>query len=438
VRRLAVCLAVLLLGALTFATPSRADIAPGGFMSSNVRWLANIPVDNPGVGGRVVTVKGHPHLYVTGMKGLSIYNLANPSLPVLMGVAPVPHYQNEDVEVSDDGSTVLISEDDGISLCAACGFLYVIDASLPRAPHVISVINALSHTVSCGDPHCDWVYASTGKTYDLRDRANPVIAPAGWADGLVFKQRAHNLNRDDAGLVTTDSVPRYILDPRTDPAHPTVINTTPVPSGDHLAYQHGNLRPRATEYVPRAPDDVDPALRPGELLLAAGETNQTKTCDGSTNGPFATWSMVNFDRGAAMQPIEVFRPLKNGNWKDSNPAINVLGCSTHWFSERHNLVAAGWYEHGTRFLHVDPSNGHITEVGYFQPVWGSASAAYWLDDTTVAVVDYARGVDILSFNRTGNLPTETQIAQSWLAKVHAAPVPAAAAEQWACHLAMAG
>jgi hypothetical protein len=100
------------------------------------------------------------------------------------------------------------------------------------------------------------------------------------------------------------------------------------------------------------------------------------------------------------------------------------------------VVAAGWYEHGTRFLHVDPTNGHITEVGWFQPVWGSASAAYWLDDSTVAVVDYARGIDILSFDRRGNLPTATQIAQSWLAKLRAAPVPAAAAEKWACHLAL--
>jgi hypothetical protein len=405
-------------------------------MSPNVKWLGHIPIDFPGVGGRVVTVNGSPRLYVTGMKGLSIYDLSNPTLPLLMGTAVVPHYQNEDVEVSDDGATVFITEDSGYSPCATCGFLYVIDASIPQAPIVRSVLQNTSHTVSCADAHCEWLYASTGQTYDVRDRAHPVIAPAGWADGLTFRQRPHNLNRDAVGLVVTDSVPRYIVDPRTDPAHPTLVNTSPVSPDDHLAYQHGNLRPDADRYVPRAAGDDDPALRAGELLLAGGETNETVQCDGTTNGPFATWSMVNFDKGTAMKPLDVYRPLKNGTWDNGDPAINVLGCSTHWFTERGGIVAAGWFEHGTRFLKVDPTTGHITEVGFFQPVWGSASAAYWINDSTVAVVDYGRGVDILSFDRNAATPTQAQIDQSWLAKLHAAPVAAAEAEKWACRLAL--
>lgn len=56
----------------------------------------------------------------------------------------------------------------------------------------------------------------------------------------------------------------------------------------------------------------------------------------------------------------------------------------------------GWYEHGTRFLDVS-SQGKIKEVGYFLPVGGSTSAAYWLNKEIVYSVDYNRGLDILRF-----------------------------------------
>ena len=128
-----------------------------------------------------------------------------------------------------------------------------------------------------------------------------------------------------------------------------------------------------------------------------------------------------------MKQIHVFRPV-NGDYTNGDPAVNALGCSGHWFTVRENvpsryrghyLVAAGWYEHGTRFLSVDQKSGQISQVGYFQPIRGSASAAYWIDNTDyVYVVDYQRGIDILQFDPAAAPPTAAATRASWLAKLH--------------------
>jgi hypothetical protein len=53
-----------------------------------------------------------------------------------------------------------------------------------------------------------------------------------------------------------------------------------------------------------------------------------------------------------------------------------------------------WYEHGTRFLKVN-GKGKISSEGYFLPVGGATSAAYWINDKILYAVDYQRGIDIL-------------------------------------------
>ncbi len=59
----------------------------------------------------MMTVNGQPRFYVTGAKGLTIYDVTDPALPRLIGHLPLPHFQNEDVDVSEDGSRVIISSD---------------------------------------------------------------------------------------------------------------------------------------------------------------------------------------------------------------------------------------------------------------------------------------------------------------------------------------
>lgn len=409
--------------------PAQADLGPGGFHSANVSWVAHIPVDSPGVGGRVVQVGAQTRFYVTGVKGLTIYDVTDPELPIPLGATPLPNWENEDVEVSADGSTVLVAND-------AEGVSYVIDTSIVTAPHLAGIIGITDHTFSCVVASCDWAYGRSGSIIDLRDRARPIVRNEQWFAGIVRNDRVHDLTRDEIGLLHVDTNPRLILDPRTDPVHPTLVaigNLT-----NNVAYQHNGVRPRAAQWTPRAPGDNSAALRPGELVIANGETNFTGVCNNGS-GPLATWSIANYDRGAEMKVVDVFRPVSDTNlnaWQNGNPPANApLGCSGHWFTERNGLVAAAWYEHGTRFFDINQVTGKINQVGFFQPVVGSASAAYWVGNSHVYVVDYERGIDILRFDRSAPPAAAAELATSWRAR----PISAAAeAERYACRLSMAG
>lgn len=388
-----------------------------GVSSENLTYLGTIPLDAPGVGARVVTVDGQRRLYVTGIPGLSIYDITAPEAPALLGHLPLPNWENEDVSVSADGDWTIVTEYTGTF------YVHVIDTRNPRVPLPAStlLLQSAGHTSECLDPACDWVYGSEGQILDLRDKFHPVVQPQTWTE-LLDLPAGHAINIDRAGLATIDTTPLTLAD-LSDPLHPRVLAQAPTGEQDdnRTAYQHNTLRPGAHRWRPRTTgqDRRATALRPGELILGNGETNFTGTCD-EGSGPFATWSARDWDRGAPLQVLDVFRPL-SGDYGNGDPALNVLGCSGHWFTTRtvgasDQLVAAGWYEHGTRLLRVDGTTGKIRQVGFFQPVVGSASAAHWVDDTHIYVVDYARGIDILRYDPTAPTPTAAALDASWLAK----------------------
>jgi hypothetical protein len=398
-----------------------------------VEYIASIPLDSPGVGARVVDVGDRRRLYVTGIPGLSIYDVTNPELPLLLGHLPLPNWENEDVAVSADGSTVLVTEYTGTF------YLHVIDASNPAVPLLAGslLLDSGGHTSECLDPACDWVYGSEGQIIDLHDKADPIVQPEHWTD-LLDLPAGHAMTLDDAGVLTIDTTPLAMVN-ASDPLHPVLLATAPEGLQDErqTAYQHNNLRPRAGEYRARKPSSKRP-LGPGELIMGNGETNLTGTCN-EGSGPFATWSARGYDTGAPLQVLDVFRPM-NGSWIDGDPGVNALGCSGHWFTSRDDpagggyLVAAGWYEHGTRFLHVDAGTGAIEEIGFWQPVFGSASAAHWVGDGYVYVVDYGRGIDILRLHDDAPRPSSADVDASWRARLGDVD-PLAAAERSFCSLA---
>jgi hypothetical protein len=398
---------------LTYTAPG-----PGGFTSPNVTYIGSIPT-GVGVSARVVTVDGQRRLYMSSAHSLTIYDITDPSLPVPMGVLPIYNWENEDIAVSKDGNTAILTEFE------SSFYLHVVDTTNPRLPVLKgSILFDGSHTVECADVHCNYLFASNGKTYDLRDRSNPVALPrAKWWSTQAGAGSAHALHQDLAGYWIADETP-LVMFKATDPLHITRVTTGPITK--KTAYQHNNVRPAANKYVPRKPGDDSKRLRLGELLMGEGETNFSPACDG-TNGAFATWSMVGWDKGKPMKQLHVLRPV-NGDYADGNAAVNALGCSGHWFSVRTHhvapyrgsyIVAGAWYEHGTRFLAVDRKTATIRQIGYFQPVRGSASAAYWIRGTNyVYVVDYQRGLDILKFSPWAPAPTAAETTKSWLAKLH--------------------
>ena len=412
------------------------DPGPGGFTSSNVTYIASIPT-GAGVSGRVVTVDGQRRFYMSSAHGLTIYDITDPATPIPMGELPIYNWENEDVAVAKDGNTTIVTEFESAL------YLHVIDTSNPHLPVLKgSILLDGSHTAECADPHCHYLFASNGKTYDIRDRSNPTELPrAKWWSTMVHAGDAHALHQDSAGFWIADETP-LVMFRADDPLHPKRVTSGNVTL--NTAYQHNNIRPRAGNYVPREPGDNSKALRPGEMLMTEGETNLNPRCDNGS-GAFSTWSMVGWDQGRPMKQLHVLRPVNGAYDGNGDAAINALGCSGHWFKVRADspgrysddyLVAAAWYEHGTRFLAVDKRTAQIRQVGFFQPVRGSASAAYWIPGTSyVYVVDYQRGLDILKFNAFDAPPSSAETTASWLAKLHTVDTLSQQERYW-CRQAM--
>ena len=111
-----------------------------------------------------------------------------------------------------------------------------------------------------------------------------------------------------------------------------------------------------------------------------------------------TWDASKWRQTHTFTMIDEYR-MKNGTYTDGNPAVNQVGCSSHWLEPEpsfHNggTVAAAFFEHGTKFVDVS-STGKIKEIGWFMPVAGSTGAVYWVTDKILYALDYNRGIDIL-------------------------------------------
>jgi hypothetical protein len=313
--------------------------------------------------------------------------------------------------VSDDGNTAFLTSDPGFGQPP---LTYVVDASIPQAPHVVAVIPDGSHTATCANPKCTHLYGNYGWIYDVSERTNPREVTGARAGAR------HYAWRDAAGLIWDDG---YVIDPRKNPAKPT---RTRVGTGGW----HNNMRPNAERYRPRKPTDRGTALRPGELVIGSGETWLAPgKCSSSSSG-ISTWSIANFDKGQKAKLIGTVKPV-NGTYTDGSPPLDPVGCSSHWFDYRKATVAAGWYDHGVRFFAVDERTGAIKEVGWFQPVYSLTWGAYWIDDTYVYSVDAVRGIDILTFDRAATPPSADRAASSWQSGLFQ-PSPVVAREQWVC------
>ena len=427
--------------------------------STNVYYLGTLATESPGVGGRYLKVNGQPRFYMTGVKGLSIYDVTIPWAPVLMGNLPLAHFQNEDVDVSDDGRRAIVSIDTvGVSPTsqrAGTGGVYVIDIDevVPGRvlrPQVAAFIAEGNHTTTCADPACEWLYGSSADLMRVTGRGpGATITRVGPAP-----TGGHAYNRDAAGIMISDSGTRLVLDPREDPANPRLVTQgkAKTPTG---YLEHNNVRPNALQFAPRDPQnpadaytedsfDGSSALRPGELLVGNTESNVNPTC--SNAGGLATWDMRDWDRGAPLNQIDLFQPANGLLATDGRPPVNALGCSGHWFTVQDNMIAASWYEHGTRFVSVNPTNGQMEEVGWFQPVATEAGAAHWIGKVTVPAigktldivynVDYARGIDVIAFDPEGPLPTDDALVGSWLQNLDRAGTgPFATVERYQCSLA---
>ena len=391
---------ILAATALTGASGAGAAgvVPPPPLATANVRYVASIPLDVPAVSARVVTrpdLGGKRYFYVFGAYGVTIYDIANPELPTPVGRLAFASSENEDFKVSADGKRAIISADGALPFSPnlVTTGVHVVDMTDVTAPKIIGSTSPLvmgtgtgrgpsEHTVVCAEPTCSIIYGSTsGNIYDATNPASIKVVGSWTADksGKAVSSR-HALHRDASGLIITDSRPRLILDPigavvpGATPAKPALVSQGQ-PNAKDSALQHNNIRPDAQAWTARSASDpvvrvpvtadaravsltpTRPVMRPGELLIGESESNTNQNC--ASAGALSTWSMADFDKGAAPEQLEMFAPLRGTYTDDGNPPANFGGCSGHWFEERDGIIAASWYEHGTRFLSVDKTTGSL-------------------------------------------------------------------------------
>ena len=404
---------LLVVALLALVAPPVARAIPGVpplRTSPNVELLGNVPGSYAGL------VFGDGYAYATGWgTGLTVFDISTPETPTPVGVLPLPHFENEDVDLC--GDTLLIANDRGTRDLG--GVLHVIDVATPSAPRLITSLpmgltgegRGPGHIASFVKKDCSQVWVDGGddvEVIDLSDRENPTSLGffRSYAAAGPDKEKpavfvvTHDTELDSFGTLWSvggGGVAGY--KPTNDPPKPALVASSGA-NGVNVDYN--------AENSPYNDFIMHNSQRAGKVLLvteedyvdAEGGDETPGGCRGQ--GKFETWQVK---RGTGnMRPIDTWQTELNGfaagGEADDSKAPITANCSSHWFDHRGGVAAVGWYEQGVRFLDVrNPAN--IRQVGYYLPVDGATWAAYWVPGSKdlVYTADVSRGLDVL---RIGN------------------------------------
>jgi hypothetical protein len=407
------------------AVPASAPAHPGhhhaGFPGSNPAFFAPFPKAGPTAGGyaeNVEFVKNFPqhtdsagarrlgdHFYITTERDLTIYDITAPANPVQVGYLQFeepgqPVFSEEDPDTN--GRILLVSND---VTNTDTGRLMVIDVSDKTSPEILATVPGVDeHTYTCV-LDCTWAYGSEGTIVDLRDPAKPRVSESNWQTADIESE--HDVTEVSPGMIVTSTQPLKLLDAREDPEHPKVVAST---AKEEKRFVHANLWPNG------GTDD---------WLLVGGEA-VGPDCSGSISATFSTWDARAWRETGAIRQVDEFRILPGTPLEGRAPESSFC---VHWFDEHPyykngGLIAIGWYEHGTHFLKIG-RDGSIEEVGFFLGGGGQSSAAYWIDERTVYVSDYLRGLDVLRFTGDiGSPPAPDEGTKGTTGGSDPAPAPA--------------
>lgn len=365
----------LLLGLALIAPAASArpldGVAPG-VASSNVEYVTTVPLEAGSPTG--VRLVGD-HLYVAGAKSFSIYDVSDPENPAFVSMTPVGFYfANEDVDTN--GRILLLASDQ-----PQIQGLFVYDVEDKENPSLLgSLTTVRDHNFACVFD-CTYAYGSRGSIIDLQDPTAPERVGI-WGVGMNPND-GFDTTETVPGLVIAATRPLQVIDGRKDPVRPKIVARGTAPDQRLL---------HSVEWPRRGKD---------RFVLVQGETFAETRCDGDS-GALMTFDASRWKRTHTLTMIDEYRST-NGSYADGRPLVNAAGCTAMWFDAHRTfrnggLVAASWFEHGTRFLEID-RKGRIGEVGYFLPAAGSSIASYWITDDIVYSIDLVRGIDILRFHR---------------------------------------
>jgi hypothetical protein len=421
-RAFAVPVALLFLASAALFVGPRANALPGVpplATSSNVQLIGNVPT-GPALG---MDFKDH-WAFVTGPAGLTVLDIAVPASPVVVAVHPLPHFENEDVDVC--GNTLLIVNDRATRDVGAV--MYVFDVSNAALPRLVATTpigltfngRGAGHIANFVKTDCSQVWIDGGDHVGVFDLSNPA-APASLgtfvsvASNSAAFRVTHDTELDDKGMLWSvggGGAAGYRL--TTDPLAPQLVASTgatainPSPYNDFILH---NSQRRGSTLLVTEEDYVD--------------TDETPPGGCRGQGKFETWRIGMSVGGVT--PLDTWMTELNGS---DSKAVASVNCSSHWFDERKGITAVGWYEQGVRFLDTHKP-ADIRQVGYYLPANGSTWAAYWSPTdptgTIVYTADAYLGVDVLRIDRKAD-PTEmplvtAPIPQAWLGGTTATYAP---------------
>ncbi len=394
-----VSLLALAVGVVVMPAAGSAALPPPLANSSNVQLLANIPGSAAGINFK------DNYAYVSGWGGITVLDIAKPDSPQLVGALPLPHFENEDVDLC--GNTLIVVND---RVTRDLGSLmYVVSIANPTSPFVIGILplgltgngRGSGHIANFVKPDCSQTWVDGGNLVEVVDLTIPSApkslgkfeSAASLSD--AFKV-THDTELDSTGTVWSvggGGAAGYRL--TADPLAPQLLGTTgtagtnPSPYNDFILHN---------------------SQRRGKTLLITEEdyidTDEVPPGGCRGQGKFETWDLSQLNKGA-ITPLGTWETELNGMFTggavDSKAPVTV-NCSSHWFDAKDGVAAVGWYEQGVRFLDYRTPT-EITQVGYYIPANGSTWAAYWSptdpNGEIVYTADAYRGVDVLKIDGGG-------------------------------------
>ena len=408
--------------------------APGGAVSSNIKFLANLPIPT----AISLAFIGNT-VFVSTVEGLYSVDISDPTNPQLLGSIPMYIWENEHMQADPARNLVIIARDPrGFTTPATTAFPYgathIIDVSNPRAMTELSFhTQPTGHTATCiNDCKFLWiagpaspaiaVQSGADPTWggrpmwglDITDPAHPVDCPhfidLNNHDGQTDYD--HDVDVDASGIAWISGsghVRGYWtsgqhLNPVTGRVE-TATGCDPIPAGggntnEGLLATQGGIIHNSFRNFNLAADG-----RKGDVLAATEEVTVT---DCAKSGRFVTYDLAGSMQGQdwTNPPSKPYVLPRLGVWTPQGQPGST-GCdSSHWFTDRGDgLVAIAFYTQGTRILDTrDPR--HIRQVGYYNVAdqsgasTNNAWAAYWHGDNYIYVADFQRGLDVLRYDGT--------------------------------------
>jgi hypothetical protein len=395
---------LLLAGSLTLlnAMPAAAQslaLEPPLATSSNVQFLGHIPGTAAGM-----NFKGN-YAYVSGWGGVTVLDIAQPASPRLVGALPLPHFENEDVDLC--GNTLLVVNDREAQDLGS--IMYVVSIANPTTPALSAILplgltgsgRGSGHIANFVKSDCTQAWVDGGDHVEVVDLTIPSAPRSlGKFESAAALSDAFNVSHDTeldstgtAWNVGGGGAAGYRI--TSDPLKPKLLGTTgtagrnPSPYNDFILHN---------------------SQRRGKTLLVTEEdyidTDEVPPGGCRGQGKFETWDLSRLSKGA-ITPQGTWETELNGMFTggavDSKAPVTV-NCSSHWFDAEGGVAAVGWYEQGVRFLDYRKPT-QITQVGYYIPTAGSTWAAYWSPTDpkgeVVYTADAYRGVDVLKIKDGG-------------------------------------